>query len=78
MLNEDLTVILVLLNSVNYRMPRRVSQIGLNITIMPNQLHLSCHLEKYLSLKELLMIIVIISTNQSWNGGRCPCNSRPR
>jgi hypothetical protein len=59
-------------------MLKRVSQIGFNTSTMPNQLHLSFHLEKYLSLKELLMIIVIISINQNWNAGRWPCSSRPR
>lgn len=61
-----------------YRMPKKGFQIGLNTIIMPNQVRLNCHLEKYLSLKELLMITATISIKQSQNAGRWPCNSKPR
>lgn len=78
-LNGDLVASLILWNLYYcYRMPKRVSRIGLNTTTMPNQVHLSCHPEKYLSLKESLMITVTISTKRSWNDGRWPCSSKPR
>jgi hypothetical protein len=79
MLNRDLVASLILKNLYNcYRMPKRVSQIGLNTITMPNQVHLSYHLGKFRSLKKLPMITVTISIKQSSNAGRWPCSSKPR